>query len=72
MEWHVLSERWCDAAQSEAKLMELRVYPPSDMMPDGTYLVAQRRCTLDVQCNCSDISCRWAFTNELNDPFELP
>lgn len=70
-QWHVIAKRWCEAAQAEVELMEQRVYPTTELMPDGAYQVAQRRCTYAIDCNLGDVKCRWAFTNPLNDPFEV-
>jgi len=70
-EWIVIGRRFCEAARAEVELMEQRVYPRTDLMPDGAYQVAQRRCSYAIDCNLDDIPCRWAFTNLLNDPFEV-
>jgi hypothetical protein len=71
MEWVIIGRRWCDAAQADVELLEQRVYPMSDLMPEGAYQVVQRRCSYEFACNGQDVPCRWAFTNQLNDPFEV-
>ena len=68
--WVTTSERWCDRIQADARKMERRVYP-AEVLPDFPgYRVAARKCSLGTACNLAGFSCKWAYNEVGDDPFE--
>lgn len=68
--WVTTSTAWCDRVDSEASMMEKRVYP-SEIMPDFPgYQVRARKCSLGIACNLAGFTCKWAYTELGSDPFQ--
>ena len=68
--WVTTSERWCDRIQADARKMERRIYP-AEVLPDYPgYRVAARKCSLGIACNLAGFSCKWAYNEVGDDPFE--
>lgn len=69
--WVEVKKQWCELAQSEATMMERRVYA-SELLPDTEpYRVLARKCSADILCNMMGCHCRWAYTDPAVDRFSL-
>jgi hypothetical protein len=66
--WTTLDPIWCDRAQDNVVLSELRVLPEGFLRQGNEFRVNARRCSYAVQCNMAGASCQWAFTNPEFDP----
>jgi hypothetical protein len=68
--WLVVDRVWCDRMQTEAKLLEERVYADEAVEgPGAPFQVRARKCSLGLACNLVGYQCRYAFNNPNYDPF---
>lgn len=67
--WIAVKREWCNLAEQDVELMELRVYPEDVIPGTQAYKVAARKCSVDVTCNMAGFPCKWAYTNPELDPF---
>ena len=68
--WLVVDKVCCDRMQTEARLLEERVYADETVAsPGAPFLVRARKCSLGLACNLVGYPCRYAFNNPNYDPF---
>jgi hypothetical protein len=68
--WVTIDTHRCEKLNSDASLLERRIYP-ADQMPDFPgYQVRARKCSLGIVCNLAGIPCEWAYSTLGADPFQ--
>lgn len=67
--WETLKVQYCDRVGCEVSLDAEVVYP-AEFMPDQAPRLVSKRCSRGLECNQMDnLTCVWAGTNPLYDPF---
>lgn len=67
--WETMKTQFCDHVGCEVTL-EVEMLYPAEFLPDQPAQVLSKRCSRGLECNQLDtMSCVWAGTNPLFDPF---
>jgi len=70
--WLVTNQVWCDRMQTQARLLEERVYAGETLAgPGAPFQVRAHKCSLGLACNLAGYPCRYAFNNPNYDPFAV-
>jgi len=68
--WEPERMYYCDHADCEV-VLEAEVVYPADFLPDQPPRLLSRRCSRGLECNMwKNVTCVWAGTNPLVDPFK--
>lgn len=68
--WETIQVTFCDHAGCEVSLEAEFVYP-AEFMPDQPPKLISKRCSRGLECNMwNKMTCIWAGTNLLHDPFQ--
>lgn len=67
--WETINVKFCDRAGCEVSLEAEFVYP-AEFMPDQPARLVSKRCSRGLECNMwNSMTCVWAGTNPMHDPF---
>lgn len=67
--WETVKVQYCDRVESEVTLDAELIYP-AEFMPDQPARLVARRCSRGLECNLDEnMTCVWAGTNPVYDPF---
>ncbi len=67
--WEPEVKQFCDHVGCDV-VLEVEVVYPADFMPDQPPRLLSRRCSRGLECNMwKNMTCIWAGTNPLIDPF---
>ncbi len=67
--WETIKVQFCDHAGCEVALEGQFIYP-AEFLPDQPARLVSKRCSRGLECNMwNNMTCVWAGTNPMHDPF---